>query len=381
MEGEVFGQACVIGLALGLAVFIHYLCQSKCLPGTRQTSPALQSCQPPASYLHHEPVFGLDAYLDGIRANKAHTYLAREQKLHYIYGHTFSSRHLRTTVFNTAEPENIKTILSTNFEDYSIGSRRKKAFAPLLGNSIFQNDGDSWKSSRVLLRTCFQHGQVADIGIFEPHVSNFISAIPRDGSTIDLALLFDRLTADIATDFLFGESLKSLEQPTLLDTGVLKAIHDSQAGCEIRWLLGNLSCFVPQPKFFKNVQIVHRFIQKHVDKALKHRTDCFASLDTDTTASPISENFLKKLSSRTQDRKVLQDELLTLYFAGTDATSALLVNLLFMLSKRPDIWQNLRNEIRHLRREAPNAQQLGGLKCINRCIYESRISIQRWKVF
>ena len=372
MEISLLSQDWKICLALPLVILVFFIYQSKASICRKSES---SRCYQSFTFDYSGLASSVGPFLDVLRASKAGTYLAREKRLHQLHGSTFSSRHFGSTVINTIEPENIKAVLFTHFEDYGIGSRRQKAFAPLLGSSIFQVDGIPWRSSRDLLRTCFQRGQTAEVHIFEPHVSNFLRAIPHDGSIIDLALLFDRLTADIATDFLFGESVGSLKRPALLDAGMLKAIHDLQAGCEFRWLLGSLSDFISQRKFFQSVKLVHQYIQKYVDNALQNRTDSLTSFGAASVSCSLPDNVLQKLSSVTQDRKVLQDELLTLYFAGTDATAALLVNLLFMLSKRRDIWQNLRDGVQHLGSEAPDAHQLGGLKYVQNCIYESGVAL------
>jgi cytochrome P450 len=110
----------------------------------------------------------------------------------------------------TIEPENVKTILSTKFGDYSLGRRRKEVFIPFLGHGIFSNDGASWERSRQLIRPNFTRQQVADLDMFEVHVSHLMDSIPRDGSTVDLQDLFFGLTMDSATEFLFGRSTNTL---------------------------------------------------------------------------------------------------------------------------------------------------------------------------
>jgi cytochrome P450 len=114
------------------------------------------------------------------------------------------------TVISTIEPENIKTILSTKFPDYSLGTRRKNVFVPIFGHGIFSTDGAAWERSRAMVRPNFTRQQVADLDMFEAHVSHLIDAVPRDGSSIDLQDLFFGLTMDSATEFLFGQSTNTL---------------------------------------------------------------------------------------------------------------------------------------------------------------------------
>ena len=43
-----------------------------------------------------------------------------------------------------------------------------------------------------------------------------ISLIPQNGETIDLMNLFYRFTLDASTDYLFGQSVNSLENPKVV---------------------------------------------------------------------------------------------------------------------------------------------------------------------
>lgn len=55
--------------------------------------------------------------------------------------------------------------------------------------------------------------------------------------------------------------------------------------------------------------------------------------------------FLYELAKVTRDPKVLGDEVLSVMFAGRDTTSALLSFLFFELSRNPEIYEKLREEI------------------------------------
>jgi cytochrome P450 len=80
-------------------------------------------------------------------------------------------------------------------------------------DGIFNQDGDAWKISRELLRPQFHFKQYSDLKIFRDATDNLLNAIPRGGGVIDLQPLFFRLTLDVTTDFLFGESIESLKVP------------------------------------------------------------------------------------------------------------------------------------------------------------------------
>lgn len=125
----------------------------------------------------------------------------------------------RRIVF-TADPENIKAILATQFTDYGKGELMHAEWKDFLGDSIFVTDGDQWHNSRQLIRPQFIKDRVSDLDVFEKHVGVLIGQIEGGGfgekgvgSEIDISDLFFRFTLDAATDFLLGRSVNSLEVP------------------------------------------------------------------------------------------------------------------------------------------------------------------------
>jgi cytochrome P450 len=108
---------------------------------------------------------------------------------HHQHGTTFKTS-LGRIVIITIEPRNVQAILALKFKDFDLGSPRNKAMSPLLGQGIFTSDGQLWEHSRALVRPNFVRNQVADIDVYEKHVSNLIDNIPLDGSTVDLQELF-----------------------------------------------------------------------------------------------------------------------------------------------------------------------------------------------
>ncbi|KAL9122969.1 MAG: hypothetical protein Q9187_000476 [Circinaria calcarea] len=336
-------------LALVLLPTLRYLYRYLTLRLKKRDLIAQYHCLPPPFYPHLDPVFGLDGVRDAFAALKSKTYLTRIHHLYETLGPTFSSRFFLTPVVNTIEPENIKTVLATKFEDYSIGSRRKNAFEPLLGHGIIQVDGARWEHSRALIKPSFTRSQVGDLSTFRVHVDHLIEALPIDGVVVDLGELFFRLSADIATEFLFGESILSLIHPDAMEADFVKAFHEAQIGIEKRWQMGGLAKFAYMPDFHRNVDKVHGFIDRHVEKAIafqnlrtKEEEQRSEGAGTEKDGKRI---FLHELAQATSDRRVLRDELLTMFGGGPDITAALLSNLFFVLARRPRIWTRLRDEV------------------------------------
>ncbi|KAI4199001.1 MAG: hypothetical protein LQ350_004917 [Teloschistes chrysophthalmus] len=326
-------------------------------------------CKLPSARPHKDP-FGLDDMYEATQAAKSKTWLERQRAQYVEFGNTFSSRFLTTTVINTIEPENIKTVLQTKFQDYKIDERRKKAFAPLLGKAIIQVDDIEWHHSRTRIRKILTTHQVHDVSVFERHVAALIAVIPKDGSTVDLKDLFFRLSADITTDLFFGESTLSLHDRSARNVDIIHAIHAAQSGCQDRWQLGNLAVLMPQRDFRKHIGFVFAYVDKYVERALEYRRVFLDEIESPADTRSVRHDFLKELAKTTGDRQVLKDEILALFLAGSDTTAAALTDLFFEVSRKPSVWQKLREEVETVVHGTPTAQDLRKTPYVEKCIKE-----------
>lgn len=326
-------------------------------------------CKAPAKFPLKDPFFGIDAIYDALRAARNKTFLIHKKGHYESYGNTFSSKLSTLSVISTIEPENIKTVLSTAFKDYVVGAPRRDAFLPVLGNSILLADGAQWEHSRALLRPSFARSQVSDLSLLDNHVEELLKAIPRDGSTVDLGDLFLRYTADVTTDFMFGESIQSLSRPESFQTNLMRAFQDAQTGGERRFRLGSFAKFVPQPTFYKAVKQVHAYVDAHIDKAIKQHESLKQSRN-DSGQEDERYILLHELLQLTGDGQTLRNELTAIFFAGRDTTSALLSNMFFVLARNPHVWQRLRAEVNQLQGRKPTLDELKAMKYLGHCLNE-----------
>lgn len=338
-------------------------------------------CQPIAHSATKDPFLGLDILPETIRAFRQHKVLEESCNRFRRYGHTFTAKELLSRLIITEEPENIKTVLSLNFQDYSVGYRHG-IFSPLLGTGIFDTDGEAWASSRALLRPNFTRDQVSDLTAFEDLIQDLFAFLPRDGKTVvDLQDLFFSYTIDSATEFLFGQSVGSLKKqkstPTTTTESELDFAHAfdyAQRAIIIRGTLGPLKSFYRDRKADKCNRICRAFAQRFVDEALQ----AVESPKQDTKPNEQVESqsrqkyiFSHQLAWRESDRTRILDEMMNILLAGRDTTASLLSNLFFMLAKHPSIWDKLRREVSAaLHGHKPTYEELRSLKYVQYCINE-----------
>jgi hypothetical protein len=105
-------------------------------------------CKPERKMRQRDGFIGIGFYLAQRKAFANNRLLESTRERFAAYGPTYSSRVLGLKLYNTADPENIKAVLATNFNDFGLG-RRLESFGALLGKGIFTSDGIAWEHSRV----------------------------------------------------------------------------------------------------------------------------------------------------------------------------------------------------------------------------------------
>lgn len=117
------------------------------------------------------------------------------------FGDTYCSSMFGRGIIDTRHPDNIKAILATQFEEFSLGEGRETAFVPFLGKGIFTHvygggpKGEPWRHSRAMLRPQFARQQIQVLEVVEQFVQTLISRIPLN-ETVDLQDLFFKFTID-----------------------------------------------------------------------------------------------------------------------------------------------------------------------------------------
>lgn len=250
-------------LALSLiALFLAYRAYWEVTTGAKRR--ALQKkhgCLPPKKWQAWDPVLGLDRIYALRKAFHEHRLLEWWTKgFSDTKAHTVVACIMGQKIFLTDDPENVKTVLATNFDAWSLGQDRIDQMTSYLGKGIFTTEGAAWKHSREMLRPCFERSQVADVSIMEKHTNRLIERIPKDGTTIDLQPVFQNFTLDVATEFLFGQSTNSLDTERT-DEDAEKFVeafeycqnpHENEKSK--KW--GLIGAFLPDPKFKKCAKVI-----------------------------------------------------------------------------------------------------------------------------
>ena len=152
-------------------------------------------CSIPLRYPQRIPFLGSDlvSILNGSREEGV--LQAKLQQLFQTYGKTFQAIIWGQTIVYTMDAANLQAIHTTQFKSFGVEPIRKTVNQGWMGDGIFVSDGRKWKSSRALLKPAFAKGKFGDLVRLEAHVGRLLALVPRDGSTVDMQLLFQRLVS------------------------------------------------------------------------------------------------------------------------------------------------------------------------------------------
>ncbi|KAJ6461725.1 cytochrome P450 [Mycena sanguinolenta] len=283
--------------------------------------------------------------------------------------YTLTMRFLFQNRIMTAEPENIKAILATEFDAFEKGSEFRGLMEPLLGTGVFAADGEMWKFHRQMTRPFFHRERISDFDLFDHHATKAIAQFKarlREGYAADFQDMIARFTMDTSSAFLFGKDVRSLDAGlpypynVTTDAANVPAAHPSsvfatafQEAQTITSLRSRFGQHWPLREFWvdeleKPMHIVREFLDPILQEAVaKKRAMGQAMEDKESGDRQVQEgeSLLDHLVNYTDDHTILRDELLNLTAAGRDTTAGLLTFTIYMLAEHPPVLAKLREEI------------------------------------
>ncbi|ORY05064.1 cytochrome P450 [Clohesyomyces aquaticus] len=319
-------------------------------------------CQP-APLFRPWDVIGVQNFkieINGLKTNRlSYAFLDRKKEMSAKMGRDCKTFRIYyppgETWFYTFDPKNLQAVLATQFQDFQQPTYKVGALQALLGPGIFSANGLKWEHSRALLKPQFMREQIADLGLFETHVQDLISALPGvakpgDWTPIfDLQPLLERFTMDIATEFLFGESVHSQKDDNT-DTSALvsknemtqfvQAFFAAEKTTAKSIFYGDLFWLAHDRKFKGQCKVVHEFVDMYVHRRLR---------DDGSDKKPGVGKYvvLDAIVNDMKDPHELRSQLLNILLAGSDTISGTLGFLLASLAQHPRILKKLRDIILH----------------------------------
>ncbi|KAI9298435.1 cytochrome P450 [Neoconidiobolus thromboides FSU 785] len=245
------------------------------------------------------------------------------------------------------------------YSTYTYPKSRFYSAFQLVGETIFSTrDKDFHRQRKKILAPSFSEKAIDSIEhIVIENVINLINKIKnlaKEKDVFDLSIYFHYFSFDVIGSLAFGNSFDMLNEGYHPVIGWIKDFFFISILCTMMPILKIYK--------FKSVQNLYEFAYKAIENSKSH-PDRTTILNAFITASDPDTG--KKLTE-----KELAEESIIQLIAGTDTTSNSLAWTFYLLSKHPDIYEKLRQEIANT---FPNKDEITFNKCKTECPYLSAV--------
>ncbi|CAM6086480.1 unnamed protein product [Calypogeia fissa] len=263
----------------------------------------------------------------------------------------------------TVDVENLKYILKTNFDNYIKGGLFHERFQILLGDGVFNTDGEMWKLQRKTVMPEFTSRNLryfyaaayTDVAL---RLSCLLDEIVQQGVAVDLQDLFLRMTLEAIGKVGFGVDIGCLPwQLPLPENSFARAFDSASETVSHRfvdplWKLKRFFKVGYEAGLEANIEVIDSFTFGVI---AQRKLEIAAAREEQATGVALEEpkldiitRFLKLAEDGKNgvDCKLIRDICLNFVIAGRDSTAVTLSWLVYSLIQKPEIAAKLHEELR-----------------------------------
>eukprot|EP01060_Flectonema_neradi_P039385 TRINITY_DN865_c0_g1_i3.p1 TRINITY_DN865_c0_g1~~TRINITY_DN865_c0_g1_i3.p1 ORF type:complete len:486 (+),score=124.15 TRINITY_DN865_c0_g1_i3:55-1512(+) len=247
------------------------------------------------------------------------------------------------------DPADVKHMMATNFNNYTL-TGRKDVFEDLLGDGIFNSDGDTWRTHRRMSSYMFSTKHLGSMeSVFQRNgetLRKLLSECANTNRTIDIQKMMFNYTFDSINEIAFGRSVNSLEGNEK-DTQFCKAFDDSQATVFSRfinplWKVMKFLNIGSERKLRGSLKTVNEYIK---DVLTERASKCLEEAPND-----VLRFFIEAAESEGKEcsPEVLHDVVMNFLIAGRDTTAAAATWCFYELGRNPECLKKVEEEIKRV---------------------------------
>ncbi|GMI74322.1 cytochrome P450, family 94, subfamily C, polypeptide 1 [Hibiscus trionum] len=245
----------------------------------------------------------------------------------------------------TADPENVEHILKTRFENYPKGEPFSALLGDLLGQGIFNVDGDSWMFQRKM--ASLELGSVSirihAFDIVESEIRSrlipLLSSVSGKQRVLDLQDVFRRFSFDNICKFSFG-----------FDPGCLELSLPVSEFAEAFDLASKLSAqrgLAPLSLIWKAKRVLNLGSEKELKQAITLVDDFAQRMINQRREMGFSDkhDLLSRFMGTIDDDKYLRDIVVSFILAGRDTVASGLTCFFWLISQHLKVESAIREEL------------------------------------
>ncbi len=236
------------------------------------------------------------------------------------------------------QPDLVNLVLKERPDDFPKSDRIREGLAPLLGNSVFVTNGETWKRQRRIIDPAFEGGRLRDT--FPAMLAAGQGAVTRlsdmaDGSPLEIEAQTSHLAADVIFRTLF-----SLPIEDDLAAQVFEAFRAHQRTQPVV----NLAALLPLPKWLPRPhQRETRETARHIRSLITQLTERrMAEIKAGTAPDDLATKIMTTADPVTGQRfetEEMVDQVAIFFLAGHETSASALAWALYLLAMFPD-WQD-----------------------------------------
>ncbi len=250
----------------------------------------------------------------------------------------------RRDILIVNEPTLVKRVLVDAEGIFPKNDLMVSALDPLVGESIFVSNGDTWRRQRAMIDPALSMMRVskafpAMVAAIDLHEAQLDDLAAR-GEPLSLDMTMSHLAADIISRAVFTTSLQ---------TQMAREVFDAFAVFERSVAQVRLRQLIVEPAFAEvrqpaDVLAACALIRHHLGELIDSHVESGATTFNDIATSIMGAR--DATTGRPFTRKELIDQLGVFFLAGHETTASALTWLFFILAVRPDILERVRAEVR-----------------------------------
>ncbi|CAN6484505.1 unnamed protein product [Victoria cruziana] len=256
----------------------------------------------------------------------------------------------------TTHPSNVEHILKTNFQNYPKGEKYHSYMEALLGDGIFNSDGEMWRKQRKTASFEFASKNLRDFStaVFREYalkLSHILCSASKENKRIDMQELLMRMTLDSIGKVGFGTDIGTLS-PQLPNNEFARAFDTANSIVTMRFLdpLWRIKRFF---QVGSEASLNHsiKFLDDFTYAMIRRRKAEIQEARAHGTKDKIKHDILSRFIELSEEsdsgltEKTLRDIVLNFVIAGRDTTATTLSWFIYMMIKNPPAAAEVRKEL------------------------------------
>ena len=268
---------------------------------------------------------------------------AQPAKLYRAWMAEFKTPFFRSYLIN--QPELLKTVLNQRPMDFPKSNRVGEGLRPLLGNSVFLTNGETWKRQRRIIDPAFEGGRLRDtFPAMKAAAQACVDRMKTRTGTVEIEEEMSHAAADVIFRTLFSIPIEHD-----VANQVFTQFRDYQRTQPIL----NLAAFLPIPKW---VPRFHRATTKRTAKAIRKLIAQLVlqrmwSIEAGTAPDDLATKIMTMRDPETMKRfsqEEMVDQVAIFFLAGHETSASALGWALYLLATHPDAQARVAAEVAEL---------------------------------